>query len=168
MDNTIKNPSTAIAYLFAVTSAAATFSLTIFVSETFNILFGTGLESATLFDTWIKFQNLVFMTLVFFIVGWFFCLLTAFIPFAWGVLLGRYFKVSHWLYFVIGATVTAAVIGMLILAIPPLGINAVSDDEPSFFQNYMTALPRFLVSGIAAEICCYLVLCKRFQSGGSL
>lgn len=157
----IKYQSAVTAYLLAVSSATLTFILPRLVFDIFGIFSGTGFESATTLDPLTKLLHLLFMTSILFVLGWIFAFLTASIPFTVGIAVARQFKVSNWLYFVVGGALTAIALEPIFISIPNLGIN-VQEPEPSFWQKYLTVLPYFLASGIIAGVVCHLYFRRVF------
>src|SRR5512145_85809 len=109
-NDTIKRQNAIVAYLLAVTSATFTLILPHSICNIADILSGTGFESATGLPTITKLQHLLFMASIMFVIGWMFAFFTASIPFSVGITIARRLKISHWLYFVVGAILTAAVV----------------------------------------------------------
>jgi hypothetical protein len=101
------------------------------------------------------------MPILLFLVGWIFAFVTAIIPFIFGILVVNQFKIFHWLYFIGGGALTAAALCSLYISIPNLGIN-VQEPEPSFWQEYLSALPTFLACGSIAGMACWKYLRRKF------
>jgi hypothetical protein len=140
----------ALAYLLAVTSASLSFTLLL---EASAIIHSRGFETATTNSVPTKALHLLIMTILIFVIGWFFALVTTFVPFVIGIATARWLKFTHWAYFVAGATITAVALSPLYIFIPNLGIN-VQEPEPSFLEKFWSSLPFFLASGALAGTAC--------------
>ncbi len=155
------------AYLVAVTTASAVLVLAKMLPEIPSILVETGFESATFLDKVTKFQHLVIMASLLFVIGWIFTLFAAFLPFAIGISIANHLNIKHWLYYLLGGTLAAIAIEPLVISIPNLGFNVIYP-EPSFEDKYVFGLPYFLAAGSAAGVLCFIVLRKGFKSGAQL
>jgi hypothetical protein len=153
----LRSSRPAIAYLLAVTTASLMFVLAIALQEAPSLIAGQGFASARAFGIHAKLVQLAGVTALLFVLGWIFAFFTALIPFAIGIAIARHFAITHWLYFVLGGALTAIALEALFISIPDLGIN-VQEPAASFGQQYLTALPNFLASGVAAGASCIAFL----------
>jgi len=92
---------------------------------------------------------------------WLFACFTALIPFIIGIVMSKHFKVTHWLYFVAGAAITAVALSPLYLSFPVL---CVVQTEPSFQRKFFIALPFFIAPGSLAGFVCWRYLSRQFSS----
>ncbi len=149
----LKYQNAIVAYLFAVTSATTTFiffnALDSFIGVSFNS------AQNLISEMWHIFSTNMFL----FFIGWLFVFFSALVPFTVGFMLARRFKISHCLYFVIGAMLTAVLLEYFLVSIPELGIN-IQESELSFWQAYWNTFPKFLASGAFAGLVAYLYFRK--------
>jgi hypothetical protein len=133
----IKATDSAVAYLLAVTSAAlAAVILMLFISR-------------SLFSN----QSLLICAIL-----WLCIFFAALIPFVVGIVISNRYKISHWLYFVGGSTLTSVVLCFVLISIPEFGIY-VAPLEPSYWRKYLLALVIFVPSGVIAGAICWWSLC---------
>jgi hypothetical protein len=149
----------AVAYLLAVSLSSLVFT---FLLEGTAIVSSGGFESSTTNSFLTKAGHLSLMTVLFLLIGWIFSFVTALVPYTIAVVIARYFKVTHWSYFVFGAAITAVAISPLYISIPNLGIN-VQEHEPTFREQFFRGLPYFVVSGSSAGWACWRHLRQYFS-----
>lgn len=143
-----------VAYLLAVMSASLVFTLSILG---FAIFSSEGFETATTNTLSTKVQHLLVMTAALFVIGCFFAFFTAVIPYSLGIIVAKLLDVTHWSFFVIGASVAAISICPILVWMPKLGIN-IQEPEPSFYMQWLSVLPFFVASGAVAGMTCWRVL----------
>jgi hypothetical protein len=146
--------NTDVAYLLAVASASLVFAIS---TLGFAIISSGGFETVTTNTLSTKVQHLLVMTAALFVIGCFFAFFTAVIPYSLGIIVAKLLDVSHWPFFVIGASVVAIAICPLFVSIPKLGIN-IQEPETSFYMQCLSILPFFVASGAVAGMTCWRVL----------
>jgi hypothetical protein len=107
-----------VAYCLAVTTASFVYALFIETTSNFGLAF---------------------------VVGWIVVFLIAFFPFFVSVAVAHTLKVSHWSYFVGGASITSALICLLF------------EQEKYYFRH----CPSYLISGALAGLVCWLYLRRK-------
>jgi hypothetical protein len=147
----------AVAYLLAVTAAAAMYTLLLAASEMLSTIANGGVAPASPYLHHSRAIYFSLMKLITFIAGWVYVFFTALLPFMAGLMVARQFRVGHWSYFAGGGAMTAAVLCALYITIPNVGLNR---HEPwlSFPQLYFSELANFMLSGLTAGLVCWLYL----------
>ena len=151
-----------VAYCLAISVAAISFTL---LSVGYTLLRG-GFETATNNDFFTKASHFLISTLLIVSIGWVVAFVTAFIPYCAAIFVARRFAITHWLYFVSGSFLFAALL-CIVHAYesqdgPPLG--PVPDKIPTLLESYLHLCPFYWSSGALAGLVCWQYLRQKQQT----